>query len=211
MKQRIAMTLALGVLAFTQSAATAQNLLLNGSFEDPSGTVVGTPSLSVGSTAIPSWTVVNQEIAWVFNGNFGITPSEGLRSLDLAGYHDFDPFGGVTQTISTQVNALYRLSFDLGTFAGSSIQVNAGATTANFVHTLVGIQEWQTFSVNFTASSVSTAITLTGLSSVGNNYIGLDNASVIYLSGGSSAPEPGSIALFTTGGLIWIIRRCKNA
>ncbi|WP_395142431.1 PEP-CTERM sorting domain-containing protein [Armatimonas sp.] len=29
--------------------------------------------------------------------------------------------------------------------------------------------------------------------------------------GGASAPEPGSIALFTTGGLIWIIRRRQNA
>ena len=209
MKQLISMTLALSVFVFTQGVATAQNLLLNGGFEDPSGTVVGTPSLLVGDTSIPSWTVVNQETAWIFSGNFGIFPSEGLRSLDLSGYHDSAPFGGVTQTIPTQVNALYRLSFDLGAFSGSSVRVNAGTTTADFVHTLFGIQHWQTFSFDFTASSTSTAITLTGLSSAANNYIGLDNASVTFLSA-SSAPEPGSVVLFTVGGLIWLVRRRRS-
>jgi hypothetical protein len=189
----LALTAALTALP---RAAHAQNLLTNGSFE---GVAVGSPGLNPGSTTIMGWTVVTAEIAWIANGDFGIIASEGQRALDLSGYHDSFPYGGVTQDLSTFVGATYNLSFDLGSIvAGNNVSLRAAASSASqdFLFTRTGSggeQQWGRFSLDFVATSTTTAITLTGLSSVTNNNIGLDNASVTLVS--AAAPEPSALAL----------------
>ena len=212
MRRLFSTALALAALGFSQSGAQAQNLLVNGSFEDPGGTVNGTPGLAPGSGAIPGWLVTDAEIAWVENGAFNVFASDGARCLDLSGYHDSAPYGGIAQLVPTQPNAVYRLTVDLGSNgAGNNVSllafVGAASTNFTFVHSADAAQEWGTFSFDFTATSASTTVSFTGLSSVAGNNLGLDNASLTYLSGGASAPEPGSLALLLLTGAIAMVRR----
>jgi hypothetical protein len=109
--------------------------------------------------------------------------------LNLTDYNAGPPFGGVTQTISTVVGEKYSLSFELGSYTARwggppvSILASAGSSSGTFtVSTTSSKSTWTPFSLDFTATSATTAITLTGAAGV--NYIGLDNVSVdpIYLA-----------------------------
>ncbi len=181
--------LALAALAGTGSVH-AQNLLQNGSFE--SGAFVnngaGAMSLTPGATTITGWTVTNAELAWLVNGNaYNLNASDGSYFLDLTGYHDSAPYGGVTQSFATVAGSTYHLAFDLGTnqsdgrYAGPiSVSALVGGGTsqtflADYAPTGTGNQS-QTFGYDFVASSPFTSLTLTGTR--GNQHIGLDNVSV---------------------------------
>jgi hypothetical protein len=168
-----------------------RNLLTNGSFE--SGTFAGVSewiSLAPGSTAIDGWTTFNAELAWGTTPNSAnIIASDGVRFLDLTGYHDRSPYGGVTQTVATTMGNRYRLSFDLGTqeedprYRGPvSALATAGVITIPFTFNPSGAgNQWHTFSFDFTALSVTTPISILGTRSVGGDYIGLDRVSVTEL------------------------------
>lgn len=186
--------------------ASAQNLLANGSFEQGTFVNSGTGGypLPVGSTVITGWTVSNAELAWLENGNsYGLETPFGSYFLDLTGYHDSLPYGGVAQTIATTPGAQYVLSFDIGadqsagTYGGPmSVAASAGSTAGSFTFTApVGSlgNYWGEFDLPFTATGASTAITLTGTSSAGGQYLGLDNVSV------TAAPEPSQSAALGIG------------
>ena len=193
------------VIGFASIPAQA-NLLTNGSFEDITNFVDqgnDTMTLTSGSTAMPGWTVVNDTLAWIGPSNpFGVSASNGNYFLDLTGYDDSAPYGGVTQTIPTSAGGLYRLTFDLGsaTSADSSDSINAsaGSTSQLFTSTLTGINNWETETLDFVATAATTAITLTGMSK-SLNYIGLDNVSVVLLRAPSAVPEPSTLALLGAG------------
>src|SRR5438876_901421 len=85
------------------SSAARADLLANGSFD--TGTYVfggdGGADLAPGSTAITGWTVVTNHVAPLKAGNvYGIIPQgcNGQVSLDLQGYSDGSPYGGVSQS-----------------------------------------------------------------------------------------------------------------
>lgn len=181
------------------SAAHAQNLLVNGSFEDGAYVNQGnqTMSLAAGSTVITGWTVITDTTAWINAGNpFGLTASDGGRFLDLTNYQAGAPFAGMSQSFATTAGATYMLTFDLGgsnawgrpdsliaTAAGTSATFNTGpasATTPN--------NDWYHESMIFTASGATTTLTLQG--SAGINYIGLDNVAVELLSAPGPSPDP---------------------
>lgn len=189
-------TIAAGLLlaaALGLSAAPAHaDLITNGGFE--SGTYAfggdGGEALPIGSTVINGWTVVSNSIAPLENGNgYGITANDGIICLDLTGYGDAAPYGGVTQTITTTSGVSYHLSFALGADQSNgsySGPVGVTATAGNAMQTftfdpatsepnLTG-NLWQTEGLDFTANSASTAITLIGAQ--GKQYIGLDSVSV---------------------------------
>ena len=173
--------------AFAENA----ELIVNGSFENISNTFVtdsfGLMSQPAGSTTIPGWTTFNAELAWVNNANsFGAGTPFGAFSLELTGYHDGQPFGGVMQTISTTPGQNYRLSLALGSNAdypgaggqkSVSVCVGSASTTFTMIPTNTSGNSWQTFSFNFTAGSTSTVVMINGVISSGN-YLGLDNVSV---------------------------------
>lgn len=208
------LALAAGLLVEARPAAAQTNLLTNGSFE---GVVDGEPSLAAGSTAIPGWTIVDAEAAWLPTGAYGTVPSDGDRCLDLSGYHDHAPYAGVLQSIATQVGATYRLSFDLGSIVSgndTSLRASAGSTFQDFLFTRTGVgseQQWGSFSLDFVATGSNTAIALKGLSTASGNNIGLDNARVILLSdatGSPAVPEPSAALLFLPAlGVLALLKR----
>jgi len=174
--------ISLAAYALLGLSAQSQNLLVNGSFE--AGTFnddgAGRDALAVGSTAITGWIVVTDEVAWINNFNpFGITASEGTNCLDLSGFSDSTPHGGVTltQPVPTTAGQRYRLTFDLGTGFDepSGVTATAGADTMSFTNTSIGAgTQWGTYGFEFTAENTSTLITITGAES-GRRFIGLDN------------------------------------
>lgn len=190
-----------GLLAavLTSSAASAA-LVTNGSFEDAthfSGDANDTMSLDPGSTAMTGWTVTNGTLAWIGPTNtFGLTAQDGGYFLDLTGYHDNTPYGGVTQTISTNSGTQYALSFYLGSSSQygipDSITATAGGASATFTSTnLTPNSTWELETLFFTATGSSTDISLVGNS--GDKYIGLDDVAV------AAVPEPSTWAMMILG------------
>jgi hypothetical protein len=183
---------------FLMPAGAQANLLVNGGFENTLGSFVsdgnGAMSLLPGSKAIPGWTTTNAELAWIFTpNNFGLFAAEGSYFLDLTGYHDSTPFGGVTQTIATNIGGLYKLTFALGsstTFGTpDSLLVSAGsAVDVPFLSTANATNAWEPETLFFTASSDHTAINFVGNS--GFAYIGLDDVNVT-----SAVPLPAALPL----------------
>jgi hypothetical protein len=185
------------------------NLLTNGSFENTGGTFVPdgnkVDELPSGSSAIPGWTTTNGTFtAWIENGNpYGISASDGTFFLDLTGYADFGTYGGVSQSFATTPGTGYVVTFDLG-YGGNSgafggpVQVTAAAAGSAQTFTSgsgdpnPAVWDHETF--NFTASSATTLLTLTGISTAGGEYIGLDNADVELAQVGT-VPEPRMIYL----------------
>lgn len=171
----------------------AADLVNNGSFENLNNTWVdntgnnGGQSVAQGSTTIPGWTTT-QELAWINTPNnyAGSYATAGNFHLDLTGYRDAAPLAGVTQTLATVAGTRYTLSFDLGvnTAYGSSVGIvaNVGGVSSVFhFDAPQGGQSWSKRVLTFTATSATTALTLTG--STGSQYVGLDNVSVNELVG----------------------------
>ena len=91
----------------------AENLVVNGSFEDGVGTYDGGNgvdfvTLKAGSTGITGWTIILSSID--YDGSYW-QASDGGRSLDLEGAGG--DLGGVSQTISTVPGKAYVLTFDM--------------------------------------------------------------------------------------------------
>lgn len=220
-----------GMLAAGCLASAHANLLTNGSFDQ--GTFTGgsfgfplAEQLFPGSTTLPGWTVVSQELAWFKSGQAGIVTQDGDYALDLTGFCDLGlacgapgAYGGVTQAVSTVIGATYRLSFQAGTYLFNasvpSIVAIAGTTSQTFE--LPGTSPasglWQALSMDFVATSDSTVISFSGSGgTVGpaspTPYLGLDNASLELVSL-PAVPEPGSWALMIAGlaGLGFVARR----
>jgi len=178
------------------------NLLTNGSFELGSFVNQGnqTMSLAAGATNMTGWTAVGRSLAWINTGNpFLLSAQDGNFFLDLTDYNTGAPFGGVTQSIPTVLGQQYTLSFELGSYTQRwggppvSILATAGAASQVFTDATTSTKStWTPFSLTFTATGASTAITLLG--SAGVQYIGLDNVSVDAV-GGATVPEPASYAL----------------
>ena len=191
-------------LAFSGLPAQA-NLLTNGSFENTTGFVPDVNDVMIlnpGATTMTGWTVISGGGSLTWDGPtnlFGLTASQGSYFLDLTGYHDDTPYGGVQQTIGTIPGQAYVLSFDLGSSTTygvpDAITAAAGSTSQTFTSTNTTLTNaWETEVLNFTATSGTTLISLTG--ALANHYIGLDNISV---EGPSPVPLPPSVWLFGSG------------
>ena len=110
----LACLIAAVVLVPTSAGAAA---ITNGSFETGSFMADGNGAnaLPSGSTAIAGWLVTGGSgaLAWIGSPNtFGLSASQGSFFLDLTGYNDSPPFGGVPQAIATTVGQTYLLTFD---------------------------------------------------------------------------------------------------
>lgn len=216
----------LGAAAVPLTAAHAQ--LINGSFEDgnftgtnPQG-APGATQLFIGATNITGWTVNNQELAWLGAGNpYGYVAADGVRSLDLSGYHDFAPFGGVSQTIITQPGATYNLSFKIGAFGGNTSSVNASADRTGQALSFTGSPangaiQWGSVGFDFVADGDGTTlIALIGLSATQNFNLPLDDVTVTLVSApATAAPEPATLGFVGMGVLSGVgavvRRRCRR-
>jgi len=174
---------------------SSTNLLSNGSFEDTTTFVPNfeaSMSLQKGSKVLRGWTVVNAEIQWASDDYpYGMKAQDGHFSLDLTGYHDSPPYGGITQTVETKPGSFYLLTFYLGvipnnawgTAFGGPVSVLASAgpysTTVTYDSgtTKANKTVWQKFTTRFKAVSTETKISIVGSYARGGKYIGLDNVS----------------------------------
>ena len=192
------------------------NLLTNGSFE--LGTFVNdgnlTDTFNAGATTITGWSAVGRQVSWIDVGNpWSLSAQDGNRFLDLTAYNPGAPFGGVTQSVATTVGQQYSLSFYLGSYTALwggppiSILAAAAGTSQTFTNAAAtSTSTWTPFSLLFTATSATTAVTLTGAAGV--NYIGLDNVSVDPAGPGGAVPEPSAFALVALGfGVLPLIAR----
>jgi hypothetical protein len=211
MKMTPALILSLSVALLAGSAHA--NLISNGSFEDASaGSSLPTGNgsqLPSGSTDIADWTVLGgpgfDGVAWLPNDNgYGVSTLFGNLFLDLTGYDDQTPYFGVSQTISTVAGQNYTLTFDLGVDQSDSrydgpISVTASAGSTSQVlgpYDPPGAgNQWGAFTLNFTANSASTLISIQG--EQGDQYIGLDNVAVNGASG--AVPETSTWAMMLIG------------
>lgn len=191
-----------GCLAGSMIGQGAQAQLINGDFETGAYSFDGNgaASLPSGSTVITGWTTISNELAVINNANvFGIVAQSGTKSLDLTGYHDASPYGGIQQSLNTISGQNYTLSFWLGSAGGNaSVAVGTGGAPTTFTNAGTGAF-WQQFTQNFTASG-PTVLSFTGTAaSGGGTYIGLDHVTVTGVF--AATPEPGSVALLGTSGL----------
>jgi hypothetical protein len=214
----VALTLA--GLSFAIPGWSRAESITNGSFETGNFTFDGNgaASLPLGSTAISGWTTFGGELAVLENANaFGLTTPFGTQFLDLTGYHDSSPYGGVLQMINTTVGQSYVLSLDLGVDNSSSLYsapVSVSAQAAGSVMTFTANPTgtgniWTPFSLAFTAVSTTTTISIQGTGA--KQYLGLDNVSV----NPSAVPEPTSLVMGGTAAIVglcfWSRRRGSPA
>ncbi len=181
---------------------------VNGSFEDGDYSFDGNgaASLPVGSTTITGWTTFGGELAVIRNANaFGLSTPFGDHFIDLAGYHDSAPYGGVEQSIATVVGGTYVVSLYLNLYNGigaigpDSVTVTAGGSSEILsVVTDDPNNVWLERTFTFVAQSTSTLVQIQGNSSASGNYIGLDNVSI---TGTGAVPEPSSVVMLGLGGL----------
>ena len=198
--------LVLIVLAMNAGATASRADFINGGLEAGAYTFnsQGADSLAVGSTAITGWTTIGGELAVIQDTNgFGISTPFGDKFLDLTGYHDSAPYGGIQQSVGTVLGQSYVVSLYLGenatVGAGGpvSVLVSAGSSSATLTANPTGPNDiWTLETFSFTAISASTLVSIQGASTDNGHYIGLDNLSIV---GPSAVPEPASLALTAIG------------
>ena len=163
----------------------------------PTGSGIAEPS---GSAAMPGWTVIggtasgNDGLAWLSNANpYGPTAETGSTFVSLAGYRDNSPYFGVAQTVATTAGQSYALTFWLGVDNSNAnytgpigVSVTAGPVTQTIdnVSPTGSGNQWVEETVDFTASAASSVISIQGVQ--GDQYIGLDNVSVVQTGNGAT-------------------------
>jgi choice-of-anchor C domain-containing protein len=179
--------------AGASSPAHAENLLVNGSFDQWRTAITDYVVLSEGSTAMAGWTVTGTSVDLVGGG---WQQADGLYSLDLDGTPG--P-GGVSQTFQTQPGAWYALEFLLAgnpqCSAGvKSMRVDAAGGSRTFTFdvsgTSFGSMGWESQSWCFQAIAEFTTISFISLSSAGSFCGPALDGVVVELS---SPPLPGDL------------------
>jgi len=184
-------------------SATAAELIVNGSFEDP--TITNSCCSTVPPASLPGWTVGSGNVN-VVNGTFASSPTntnlafDGLQYLDLVGEGGV---GSLSQTFNTVAGSLYTFSFAYShnLFGGGASSASAsflvdslGGTVTHNTGSNANL-DWQSFSQNFTASGATTTLNFTNLTGAGSNQgILLDAVSIQ-----SAVPEPGTWAMMMLG------------
>jgi Protein of unknown function (DUF642) len=207
MKPQTLAGLAVVVALATISGARA-NVILNGSFENP--TIVypwyenfGTGCLgNCAGGPLPDWTVTTNNVDVVsVVGGWPAPAYDGKQYLDLVGTGST---GGISQTFATTVGVKYNLSFAYGnnpestSFAIASVEVTPGSSAtlpaiffANFsTENNIG---WEVFTASFVADSLFTTLSFNELFGENNGGVLLDAINV------TATPLPSTWLLLFSG------------
>ena len=220
--------------ALLASPARATNLIVDGSFEDPTVPAGSFTLFNTGTnfgTGNP-WSVVGPsagDVGIVYTNFFqnGITfPAEdGNQWIDLTGVTN-SPAEGVQQTVATTIGQQYSLSFYVGnvnnvggifgTTSTVDVDINGSQVLAaeNSCTSCTSTLAWQLFTTTFTATSTSTVLAFLNGDPSNDTSNGLDNITLNATSI-ASTPLPAAFPLFATGlgvmGLFRWRRKRKNA
>jgi len=192
-----------GLLVSSPARAT---LLTNGDFESPSVPVGSFTNFTSGSTLITGWTVVGPEVSIVsgsFTQNgFSFTAESGVQWVDLTG-DNANSSEGVEQTVATTPSADYSLSFWVGNIVNpdgifgttSTVHVVIDGTQVSSAENSGGAdtttQNWEQFTVPFSATGSSTTIEFLNADPPTDNTNGLDNVTLVQTAGAPpSVPLP---------------------
>ncbi|MGO9684653.1 MAG: DUF642 domain-containing protein [Beijerinckiaceae bacterium] len=218
--------------AFVANPAAAANLIVDGSFEDPTVPSGSYTLFSTGETFGTGnpWSVVGPsggDVGIVYT-NFvqnGISfPAEGGNQwIDLTGVTN-SPAEGVQQTVATNSGQQYTLSFYVGNVYNvggifgttSTVDVDLNGTQVlaaeNSCTSCTSTLTWELFTYTFTATSASTTIAFLNGDPSNDTSNGLDNIS---LTATSTTPLPAALPLFASGlgamGLFGWRRKRKDA
>jgi uncharacterized protein DUF642/PEP-CTERM motif-containing protein len=211
------------LLAALGCARLAQaNLLTNGDFELPQAPNGSFIQYAGGSTAIPGWTVLGNNVILYSDSNPDVTygivafnPESGLQSLDLTGSGNSGPTDGITQSVATVIGAPYVISFWVGAALSNNgspeyqlpgavddLSINGGTEIPfSCVPTSSGFDTWTGYSYQFTATSAITSISFYNGTTSAIGDAGLDNVTL------TEVPEPTSVVLLGLGGVTFFARR----
>src|SRR5262249_8622824 len=206
------------VAFLTAPAAVRANLLTNGSFETPSVPAGNFTLFSPGSVLITGWTVTGPagtdvaivSTSFAQNG-VSFQAFDGVQWVDLTGLNS-NSTEGLSQAGATTVGHIYQLSYMIGNTTGcmifgstSTVNVSLnGVPTFHDTNSNVSPSSlnWVPFSHTFTANSASTTLLFQNADPSTDNSNGLDNVVLLDLGpggGGSTIPEPSSLALLVLG------------
>jgi choice-of-anchor C domain-containing protein len=201
-------------------AASAASLIVNGSFEQQTGTpFTGTfVTLPAGSTQVTGWTIEWGSIDYI---NAYWQPADGSYSVDLFG----NAQARISQTFATTVGQQYQVSFQYsvnpdnytantrGVIYAAVDGVGAGPV-GNFAYTAGpnsrASMNWQSASFTFTATGAATTLRFSAydVQNPGQCCWGaaLDNVAV------AAVPEPHEWAMMLAGlGMVGVIARRRRA
>jgi hypothetical protein len=174
-------------LSGAAGSATAANLLVNGSFEQPGCSDSCVLDTTAKANFITGWTTFLSGAEY-FNVRASIPGSaaaEGAVIVDLAN-NVYGNGGGIQQNFATVVGAKYRLTFSLGNSVYASrsgdgvVQVKVAGQTATFNTPTVkgGVVEWSTVTYDFTATTAQTTLAFSNEQNPYVNFAFIDNVIV---------------------------------
>lgn len=207
---------AIATAAMTAAPAMAQNLIVNGGFEQSTSPTV-TPT---------GWTSVGHSDGVIPYASFGTPAYQGNYYYDFGGYGNSNgPAGdGIFQTVATSAGTTYALNFGLSSensSGGSSVlyvyfnDILAGTYTQAIDSRYTVFQKpFVTQTLNFTATSASTQIKFIQGANIGgtngSNDPLIDGVSFAAVSG--AVPEPATWLMMIAGfGMIGGTLRRRSA
>ena len=205
---------AVAAIGLHATAASAQNLVTNGSFETNPLAPGAYRDMFVGSSDLPGWTIIGvsgtriSQVDSGYAGNAGYTfPAQnGTLWVDLAGYLDNAP-DGIQQSVATTVGATYDFSFWLGNVSGgpfgtqSLVNYVLNGNSFSCVNTIQTTNlTWQQCSRSFVATSATTTFSISN-GDPGSDYSSAVDNVVLQLSAQppGGVPEPATWAMSIMG------------
>ena len=205
---------ALTAVGLHSTAASAQNLVANGSFETNTLATGAYRDMFVGSSDLPGWTIIGvagtriSQVDSAYPGNPGYTfpAQDGRLWVDLAGYSD-NAMDGIQQSVATTIGQSYDFSFYLGNVSGgafgtqSLVNVLLNGSAFSCVNTTQTVNlTWQQCSRSFVATSATTTFSISNGDPSSDYSSAIDNV-VLQLSARQpgGVPEPATWAMMVLG------------
>jgi hypothetical protein len=201
------------------SSASAQNLIVNGTFDAPVVPNAGFEVYTPASGSLSGWGVQGTEVAIVGSSfvEYGVAfvAQSGTQWMDLSGLAAPNTTNGIVQSVATSVGEQYQLSFYLGSaYNGSGPYLSPtldlsidGGTRVSYTNSNIvtnGQMNWQMFTTSFTATSTLTSVGFYyGATGSAVWAVGLDSVSLTVV------PAPGAIAAIAGGVVLGGRRRAR--